>query len=170
MRTNKMLGEKTKNLLNDQVEAESFASQSYLAMHVYLDDAGFDGFAKFFFDRSEEERLHMMKVIGYLSDKGEKAEVRQIKEVKTDFDSVSDVFNHALNLEYQTTDAIKDVCSAATEENDFMTLNFLNWFLEEQREEEALFNTFVDKIDIFGENKAGLYLLQEELKNFQPEN
>ena len=170
MRTNRMLGKKTKELLNDQVEAESFASQSYLAMHVYLDASGYDGFAKFFFDRSEEERLHMMKVIGYLSDKNEKAEVRPIKDVQTKFDSVLDVFNHALELEYLTTDAIKKVCAVATKENDFMTLNFLNWFLEEQREEEALFNTFVDKIEIFGENKAGLYLLQEELKNYQPQD
>ena len=87
-----MLGKKTKQLLNDQVEAESFASQSYLAMYVYLGDAGYDGFAKFFFDRSEEERLHMMKVIGYLSDKNEKTEVRPIKDVKTKFDDVLDEF------------------------------------------------------------------------------
>jgi ferritin len=165
-----MLGKKTKELLNDQVEAEAFASQSYLAMHVYLDDAGYDGFAKFFFDHSEEERLHMMKVIGYLSDKNEKTEVRPIKDVKTKFDSVLDVFNHALELEYATTDSIKKVCAEATKDNDFMTLNFLNWFLEEQREEEALFNTFFFKIEIFGDNKAGLYLLQEELKNYQPQN
>ena len=151
------------DLLNVQIEKEAHASQVYLGLSISIDFKGYDGFAEFFINRSDEEREHMMKIVHYLSERGQLARTPKIQEFNKSYHDVEYYFEEALNLEKETTKGIEDICAKCMEVSDFTTLNFMQWFLTEQQEEEALFQGILDKFSILDKNKTGIYLLQQEL-------
>ena len=151
------------DLLNIQIEKEAHASQVYLGLSISIDFKGYAGFVVFFRNRSDEERDHMIKIIDYLSERGQLAETPDIKKFNKSYHDIEHYFEEALTLEKETTKGIEDICAQCMQVADFTTLNFMQWFLTEQQEEEALFQGILDKFSILDKNKTGIYLLQQEL-------
>ena len=149
--------------LNAQIEKEAKASQVYLGLSISIDFKGYSGFAEFFRNRSDEERTHMMKIVGYLSERGQLAKTPKVSAFDPIFHDIGEYFEQSLFIERQTTQGIEDICTKCMVANDFTTLNFMQWFLTEQQEEEALFQGILDKFSILDKDKTGIYLLQQEL-------
>lgn len=130
--------------LNEQIGREFKASQQYVAMAIYLDGSSLENLAKFFYLQAEEEREHAMKIVGYLNEVGERARVSAMPEPKAEFDSPLEVAEAALTQERAVTDAIHALVDEATERKDYTTFQFLQWFVDEQVEEEDTFSKLLD--------------------------
>jgi ferritin len=149
--------------LNAQVEKEAYASFLYLAMASWLDNKGMNGAAQFMYRQTEEEHEHMMRIFNYLLEMDSKAIVPAIKQPATDYKSVQAVFQEAYSHEQEVTSSINELVDLSIRENDHATNNFLQWYVEEQREEETLMRTIIDKINLIGDGPQSLYFIDKEL-------
>ena len=158
--------------LNKQLNNELEAAQAYLAMAAYCENENYSGFAHFYLQQVEEERFHAMKIYQYLNDRGIKASISAIHQPQTEFDSVLQTFEAALTQEKAVTKNFYDLMDLAWEEREHATISFLNWFLDEQVEEEATFDTHIQYISRIIDNKNALYLYEKELgqRVFSPDN
>lgn len=155
---------KIMDALNKQVELEFNASSKYLDIAIKLDSSGYEGAAKFFFEQSEEERLHAQTIIDYLLERDAKLEFNQTHSVSNQKSiTLFDAFGVALDSEKFVTKSIIDLAKLSNEEDDYLTSEFLNFFLAEQREEEKTMKTILDKLKIIDGDKAGLYQLDNDL-------
>lgn len=152
-------------LLNDQIELEAFSSFQYLAMAAWLESEGYQGAAKFMARQADEEMAHMKKVFNYVVEAGGRAIIPAIEKPQEIFDSVKDIFVMALNHEKKVTDAIHSIVFESQESRDFRTFNFMQWYVSEQLEEEALFTTIIDKIKLLEKDGASFYHLDLELQS-----
>lgn len=157
------MNKKVEKALNDQVAMEAFASNYYLAMAAWCDLKGFTGTAKFFYNQSEEERDHMMRIFHYLIEARGKAEAPAIERPQLDYKSLPSIFETALKNEIKVTKSIHKILDVCTELRDYRTISFLQWFITEQVEEENQFQTILDKLKIIGEEGRSLYLIDKEL-------
>lgn len=132
--------------LNEQIGREFEASQQYLAMAVYLDGRSLENLARFFYLQADEERAHAMKIAQYLIEVGQEPRVPALPEPKASFDSPLEIAEASLAHERKVTDAIHELVDAATERRDHTTFQFLQWFVDEQVEEEATMDKLVDVI------------------------
>lgn len=151
--------------LNKQVAMESHASFSYLAMASWMENEGFEGTAKFLYAQSDEERMHMLKLFHYINEVGGFAIAPAVEAPVLSYDSFHQVFTAILKQEEAVSSSINNLVSLANRENDHTTFNFLQWYVAEQREEEAQFRNILDKLKILGKDGAGLYLLDRDLGN-----
>ncbi|MDX1408463.1 MAG: ferritin, partial [Saprospiraceae bacterium] len=149
--------------LNHQLEREGYASFLYLSMASWLDHEGLTGCAKFMYRQSDEEHAHMMRLFNYILEMDCKAVVPAIKQPPTSYDSVQAVFNDAYVHEQLVTQSINELVDLSIRENDHATNNFLQWYVEEQREEEALMRDILDKIRLIGDGPQSLYFIDKEL-------
>ena len=150
--------------LNHQLEREGYASFLYLSMASWLDHEGLTGCAKFMYRQSDEEHAHMMRLFNYILEMDCKAVVPAIKQPPTSYDSVQAVFNDAYVHEQLVTQSINELVDLSIRENDHATNNFLQWYVEEQREEEALMRDILDKIRLIGDGPQSLYFIDKELE------
>lgn len=150
--------------LNAQLEKESFASFLYLAMASWLDHHSLNGAAQFMYRQSGEEREHMMRIFTYLLDMDSIAVVPAVEKPPTSFESVQQIFNMAFEHECKITASINDLVDLSIRENDHATNNFLQWYVEEQREEETLMRTILDKIKLIGDGAQSLYFIDKEME------
>ena len=151
--------------LNDQIEKEAFSSQFYLSMASWAESEGLNGTAKFLYLHSDEERFHMLKLVKFVNERGGQAKIPGLEAPQKSFESISDVFHLLLEHELMLTESINNLVFICLEEKDYTTHNFIQWYVSEQLEEEALARTIVDKIKMIGEDKAGLYLFDRDLEN-----
>ncbi|ADL12521.1 ferritin [Acetohalobium arabaticum] len=167
-----MLSDRLLEALNDQMNFEFLSAHYYLAMGAYCAEQDFDGFAHFFWVQAEEERFHAEKFYNFINEKGERAVIDAISKPQNDFDSLKDVFTTALEHEQEVTKRIYDLMDIATEESEYSTVNFLDWFVEEQVEEEDTMEGIIKKIDRLGEKGQGIFMLDQELaqRTFDPAN
>ena len=149
--------------LNAQVEKEAYASFLYLAMASWLDRQGLNGAAKFMYRQTEEEHGHMMRIFNYLLEMDSKAVVPAISQPPANFKSVQSIFEESYAHEQEVTASINDLVDLSIRENDHATNNFLQWYVEEQREEETLMRTIIDKIGLIGDGPQSLYFIDKEL-------
>ena len=149
--------------LNHQIKMEAYASQFYLALAYWCDDKALKGCKAFFERQSEEEREHKLKIYEYLSDQGEQPVTPGIEKPPMDFSSVKHVFQMVLEQEQKVTKSIHDIVKLCYRDSDFNTLSFLQWFVDEQREEEGLINDILSRIDIIGEGGQSLYYIDKEI-------
>lgn len=149
--------------LNAQVEKEAYASFLYLAMASWLDNKGMNGAAKFMYRQTEEEHSHMMRIFNYLLEMDSKAIVPSISQPPKDYKSVQAVFEESYAHEQSVTASINELVDLSIKENDHATNNFLQWYVEEQREEETLMRTIIDKITLIGDGPQSLYFIDKEL-------
>lgn len=150
--------------LNDQIEKESSSSQFYLAMASWAENNGLNGTAKFMYQHSDEERFHMLKLIKFVNERGGVALVPAIEQPPTKFDSLVRVFELLLEHEQMVTASINEVVDACLQEKDYSTHNFMQWYVSEQLEEEALARSILDKLHLIGGDKGGLYLFDRDLE------
>ncbi|MGB1205876.1 MAG: ferritin [Chitinophagales bacterium] len=168
-----MLSSKIEAALNQQIEMESNASQSYLAMACWCDSKALEGCAKFLYAQAEEERMHMLKLLHYLNESGGFAITPPIKQPLLQFESILDLFQKAYENELAVSNAISELVDLCDTERDKQSANFLQWFLDEQHEEEATYRSLLDKIKLIGIEGRGLYFIDKEvdiLANFRAAN
>ncbi len=159
-----MLSKKINDALNKQIEMEAHASAYYLAMASWCDQKGFEGSAAFFYNQSEEERMHMMKIFRFVNEAEGQAISPGIEPPRQEFSKYSELFETALNQEKKVTKSIYEIMQIARDENDFATQNLLQWFVDEQVEEEKQMTTILDKLRLIGDEGVGLYMLDNELR------
>lgn len=160
-----MLSAEVVNLLNEQVRKEMFASNLYLNMSSWCYKNHFDGAGEFLFTHAQEERDHATKLIKYLNDTDSKAVIDTIAKPESEFDSLLDVFEKIYTHELSITESITNLVDFTLSKKDFSTFNFLQWYVSEQHEEEALFRGILDKIKLIGEASHGPYLADEYIKS-----
>ena len=147
---------KMKKALNDQVALEGAASNSYLPMASWCDVLGYQGAASYFYAQSDEERTHMIKVIHYLNDMGATATIPSIKAPSSSFKSLEEIIKTALKNEQLVTAAIHKMVEISQKEKDHSTYAFLEWFVNEQVQEETKFETLLQKFDLIGRDKLAI--------------
>lgn len=158
-----MLSKKLAKKLNDQINFEYFSSNVYLQMSAWAEFNALPGTAAFLKNHAAEELGHMHRIFTYVNETGTLALVGKIDGPPTEFKSISEVFKDILAHEQLVTKKIKEITAIAWEEKDFATFNFLQWFVDEQHEEETLVKGIVDKINLIGSDKRALYLIDREL-------
>ena len=158
-----MISPKIQEALNKQLNAEFFSSYFYLSMSAYFDAKDLQGFAKWFRLQADEEYAHAMKIFDYIYQIGGEVKLDKIDGPKTDWDSFLKVFQDTFEHEQKVTKSINDLLELAYKEKDHATINFLQWFVSEQVEEEATSQQNVKKMEMIGESKSGLFMLDKEL-------
>lgn len=159
-----MLSKTIEKALNDQIAVEAQSSQVYLAMASWAEVLGFEGVAQFMYAHSDEERMHMLKLVKYVNERGGHALVPTLKAPPAEFGSFKEMFKELYNHEVKVSAHINDLVHICLQEKDYATHNFSQWFVAEQIEEEALARTILDKINLIGDDKGGLYLFDNDIK------
>lgn len=159
-----MLADKIQNALNKQIELEASSSQYYLAMASWADTQGFDGVAQFLYRHSDEERMHMLKLFKFINERGGNAIVPALKQPPQTFASLNAIFEHIFEHEVMVSNEINNLVEICLKEKDYTTHNFLQWYVSEQIEEEALARKILDKLKLIGGDKGGLYLFDRDLQ------
>jgi ferritin len=147
-----MLKKKIEDICNRQIEREGYSSNLYLSMASWAEANGFNGVASWLYLQSDEERLHFLKFIKYVNERGGRAMIPDLKKPPVDFTGVEDLFKEVLKHEEFITESINEIVALTLEEKDFATHNFLQWFVFEQEEEEASVKRVLDKIRLVGAN------------------
>jgi ferritin len=161
-----MLSDNMKNLLNAQVALEAQSSQAYLAMASWAEtQPALDGVTAFFYRHSDEERMHMLKLIGYINERGGFAIVPPLEQPILTFPSLKHAFEALLRHEIHVSESINNLVDHAMKEKDFATHNFLQWYVAEQIEEEQLARKMNDKLQMIGDDRSGLYLFDRDIMN-----
>lgn len=158
-----MLSKKIEKALNEQVAMEAAASQKYLAMAIWCDANGLEGSAEFFFEHTEEERIHMMKIINYIQESGGLAVVPELAKPISKFKDVLAVINAAYESEKKVTKSIHSLVDLSLAEKDHATYNFLQWYVAEQQEEEVLMRKIIDRIALIGDGPQALYYIDQAI-------
>lgn len=164
-----MLDPTIEQALNDQVAMEAQSSQFYLSMASWAETSGLDGTASFLYRHSNEEREHMLKLIHFINERGGKAQIPALTAPKSEFSGLGEIFNTLLEHEGKVTQSINNVVGLCLTQKDFTTHNFMQWYVAEQIEEEALARSILDKLHLIGEDSAGLYLFDRDLGQLEPE-
>jgi len=158
-----MISQKMLEALNNQVTKEFYSAWYYLSMAVWAAKENFDGTYNFMTKQAKEEEEHAMKFIKYILDSGGEVKLGAIEEPPKEFESLKDIFAKALEHEKYVTSLIKKLVELSYEEKDYTTLNFLQWFLEEQVEEESTMSNILAKLEMIGESKNGLFMIDSHL-------
>ncbi len=158
-----MLSNKMLKALNTHLNEELYSSYLYLSMAAYFEAKNLKGFANWMRIQSAEENMHGMKFFNYILQKGGKVTLTQIKAPKVEWKNIPEVFADTLKHEQKITGLINKLVEAAITEKDYATHTFLQWFVTEQVEEEANVEEIIHKIEMIGDNKSGLYMLDNEL-------
>ena len=159
-----MLSKKIEDSLNHQIKLEAESSQIYLAMASWSERQGYEGVSAFMYAHAEEERTHMLKLLRFVNERGGYGIVSELQAPPTSFGSLKEMFELLLNHEIMISQRINELVHITLEEKDYATHNFLQWYVSEQIEEEALARTILDKINLIGDDKGGLYLFDNDIK------
>lgn len=163
----------TKNMeaaLNQQIRVEAESSQVYLSMACWAEVKGLEGIAQFMYKHSDEERMHMLKLVKYVNERGGHAHVSDLSAPETDFGTFQKMFQKLYDHEIFVSKSINELVHVSLEEKDYATHNFLQWYVAEQIEEEALARTILDKINLIGNDKGGLYLFDRDVQMINVES
>ena len=160
-----MLKKKVEDICNRQVEREGYSANLYLSMASWAEANGLAGVAGWLYAQAEEEKIHMLKFIRYINERGGKAIIPAFQKPPADFKDVEQVFKEALKHEQFITASINEIVGLTLAEKDFNTRNFLEWFLAEQVEEEASAKAILDKLSIGGKNS--LYQFDRDIMSLR---
>jgi ferritin len=158
-----MLSKKTVDLLNNQINKEFYSAYLYLDMANFYKDEGLDGFANWYRVQAQEERDHAMLFIDYMQQNGEAVVLEAIDKPDIKFRKFDDPLKEGAKHERYVTELINKIYAQVYEEKDFRTMQFLDWFVKEQAEEEDNADDMVRKFELFGSDSKGLYMLDSEL-------
>lgn len=153
----------SEELLNQQISMEAKSSAIYLAMASWCDVNGYRNSADYFYDQAEEERGHMLKIFHYLNDAGGRAVHPELTEIQHNFISLREVFEMALKQEIKVSHAIHRIVEHCWDNQDIATFHFMQWFVQEQIEEETTARQILDAFDVIGEASVGLYFIDKEI-------
>ena len=162
-----MLNNKIEAALNAQIEKEDFSSQLYLAMASWADTNGFAGTSEFLYRHADEERMHMLKIVRFVNERGGKAIIPSIEKPKQDYNSIKEIFESVLEHEQMITNCINEIVQICLDEKDFTTHNFMQWYVSEQIEEEALVCKVLDKLKLVGGDNGALYMFDNDMEKME---
>lgn len=158
-----MISKKMQEAINVQINNEMWSAYLYLSMSLTMSNVGLKGFAHWFRKQSEEEMQHAFRFIEYLEKQFAKIDLRPIAQLPTCGDLPIDVFNSALENERKVTAQINRLYRLAIEEDDYASNCFLQWFINEQVEEEESVQSIIDNLSLIGSDKASLFILDNKL-------
>lgn len=158
-----MISKKVEKAINDQIKKEEYSSRLYLSMASWCQKNGYQGAASFLYKQSDEERMHELKLVHYLNDRSGYSVLMQIEQPPFEFETLRKLFEDVLKHEEFITASINELYFTATTEKDYTTGNFLQWYINEQLEEENQANSILDKMKLAGDDKSGLFLIDKEL-------
>ena len=158
------MNQNVEKALNEQIRKEEYSSRLYLAMAIWCEANGYPGAATFLYEHAEEERMHMLKLVHYINDRGGHAKLLDFEVPPLNYTSVLKIFSEILKHEKYITESINNLYQVTVDEKDYTTANFLQWYITEQVEEESLFSTILDKIKLIGNDKAGMFHIDKELE------
>jgi ferritin len=162
-----MLSKKMQDALNEQINAELYSAYIYLSMSAYFEDANLSGFANWMRAQYQEEVAHAMRFYNYVHDRGGRVLLKEIAAPQTEWKSPVDVYEHTLEHERHVSALIHKLVDLANEENDHATHQMLQWFVEEQVEEEATAEQVLEELRLIGDNKGGLFMMNREMAQRQ---
>ena len=149
--------------INEQMNKELYSAYLYLSMASYLESSGLPGFANWMQVQFEEEQFHALKLYNYVCERGGRVILKAIDAPPTEWDSVKDVIEKVFEHEQYVTGLINDLVDLAIAEKDHATSNMLQWYINEQVEEEASVQNILDKLNIIDDKSGGLFMLDKEL-------
>lgn len=158
-----MIGKKMRDAMNEQIKNELESAYIYLSMAAYFDAEGLDGMAQWMRVQTMEEQFHAMKFFNHITEREGKVTLLDLKQLKTEWSSPLEAFRDAYKHEQFITGKINDLTKLAHEENEFAALPMLQWFIEEQIEEEATSSKVVQELERMGDSGHGLLMLDREL-------
>jgi len=158
-----MLNEKIQDAFNKQLNMELYSGYIYLSMSAHFGSQNLGGMANWMRIQAHEELMHAMRFYNFINERGGRVILAQVDEPKTDWNSALDAFEDALKHEQLVTSLIHGLVDLAVSEKDHAANNFLQWFVEEQVEEENSVQTVVDKLRLVGDNGVALFMLDGEL-------
>lgn len=156
------MDDKVYELLNDQINKELYSAYLYLSFADYYKEEGLDGFANWYEIQTQEERDHALIIRNYLHDNGCKVKLLTIDQPDMTFSSYLEPLEAAFAHEQYVTGLINDIYSAAQEVKDYRTMKFLDWFIDEQLEEETNADDMITRMKLFGQDAKALYDLDQE--------
>ena len=158
-----MMDKMVRDLINQQINKELYSAYLYLDFSNYFEERGLDGFANWYYIQAQEERDHAMLFYKYLQNNNEKVTLEAIAKPDKVLDSDMTVLKAGLEHEEYVTSLINDIYAAAYDVKDFRAMQFLDWFVKEQGEEETNANDLITKMELFGSDPKSLYMLNSEL-------
>lgn len=161
------LNNEIQDVLNEQIKMEAQSSALYLAIAAWCGGQGYDNSSEFFFLQAEEERAHMLKLFRYICDLGGTAISPEVAKVNTEFNSLKEAFERALEAEQKVSKSINTIVACTRKNQDYGTENFMQWFVEEQIEEEFIMRRAVELFDLMGEDKLAIFMIDERIPKIQ---
>ena len=158
-----MLSKKMEEALNKQINEEFYSYYLYLSMSAWFASKSMEGFARWMSMQAQEEMIHTMKFYNHILERSAKVKLLQINEPKSEWQSPLEIFENTLEHERHITGCINSLVRLAMDENDFASNSFLQWFIDEQVEEEATANNVLDQLKAIGDNSSGLFMLDREM-------
>lgn len=156
-----MLNQKIEDLLNVQVQKEGYSSNLYLSMASWSEKNGFSGIAKWMFAQAGEERIHMLKIIDYINERGGHAVIPAIEQPPIEHGTVKEMFEAVMRHEQFITESINQIVAVTIDEKDYTTNSWIQWFVTEQIEEEANVNLILDKLSMLG--SENMYMFDRDI-------
>lgn len=158
-----MLSKKLEEAINAQVNRELWSAYLYLSMSLDAENKGFKGIANWFFVQFREEQDHAKILMNHLNTRGSKVVLKPIEAVQTTWESIHATFKDSLEQEKKVTAFIHELTQMAIDDHDFAALNMLNWFVDEQVEEEEQVTDILNTLDQLNGMHQGLYMLNKDL-------
>ena len=162
-----MLIKKIEDILNEQIEKEGYSSNLYLAMATWAEANGYSGIAEWLYAQAEEEKMHMLKIIHYISERGGHAIIPTFKKPPVEQKGIKNMFEEIFKHEQYISESINQIVAATIAEKDYTTQSWVQWFVTEQIEEEAQVSEILDKLNLLGENN--LYLFDRDIMSMREE-
>ena len=164
-----MLSKNVNSKLNEQIKHEAEASQIYLGMAVWSDIEALGGASEFFYAQSEEEREHMLKIVRFVSGVGGEAVIPSTSTPPAKYKSLKDALEKALINEKNVTASINKLTSLALTEKDHASYNFLQWFVNEQLEEEQQIQSILTRFELIGEEGMAIHSIDKMMEEMASE-
>jgi ferritin len=158
-----MMKKKIQDKMNDQIKHELYSAYFYLSMAAYLEAANLPGSAHWMRAQAQEEQGHAMKFFGHLHDRGGRVTLQAIDQPPAEFNGLLDVFEKVSEHEQKVTGLINDLYALAVKEQDYASQIFLQWFIDEQVEEEKNASQIVEQVKMIGDHKGSLFMLDAHL-------
>ena len=156
-----MLNKKVEAILNQQIQKEDYSSQLYLSMASWAENFGYSGVADWLYAQSDEERMHMLKFVKYVNERDGVAEIPGLEQPPKEFGNLSTMFDEVLKHERYISESINEIVGVCMDERDFTTHNWIQWFVQEQIEEEASVKEIIDKLKMVGDKN--LYMFDRDI-------
>lgn len=165
-----MIKQKVEKEINKQINAEMWSGYLYLSMSSYFESIGLSGFANWMWIQAREEMSHAMRLYSHIIERGGRVILGEIDKVPVEWKSPQHVFEEVYKHEQKVTGLIEKLVDIAEKEKDRATYNMLQWFIDEQVEEEASADEILQRLKLVGKNGNGIFMLDRELaqRTFNP--